>query len=61
MFRLARAKPRRCKYVEGFGENARRCENNVDPDRGNGATHCWEHLWHEKLHADKHPGKVSGE
>ncbi len=61
MFKLGRQKPRKCKYVSGFGENAQRCDELVDPERGEGSIMCWFHKEDEERTADNHPGKVGNE
>jgi len=61
MFKMARQRPRKCKFVEGFGENARRCQNVLASDQGEGDTHCYEHKWHQAQNANNHPGKIEEE
>lgn len=57
-FHLGREKPKKCQYIFWNGE---RCENKVPPDRGYGATHCWDHTAKERDGADNHPGKMKDE
>ncbi len=61
MFKMGRAKPRKCKWVSGFGENAQRCDNYINPRRGEGATHCDHHLEEEAANANNHPAYIPPE